>query len=259
MIIGIHGKARSGKDEVANILCDMFGFKKLLFAGRLKEFAVELFGLDYEYAYVKRDKAARQILQGIGNSVRNNITYLKNQFEGGTHSFGLSKYPLWVEKIAVDEFAVEVTALKGKKKYTKQVLQGIFDLFNKYLNEFVTITNGSHDNDIWVNYLIRMIDQGKLHVIPDVRHANEKEAIRKLGGRVIKVNRIDKPKIEAGADHISEVALDLDTDWDFIVTNEHKTEWKERLVLATTNSVRKFDSEHLFEEQHRKNFKINLD
>lgn len=42
MIIGLSGYAQSGKDTVANILVDKFGYKRIAFADRLRELVFEI-------------------------------------------------------------------------------------------------------------------------------------------------------------------------------------------------------------------------
>lgn len=46
MIIGLSGKARSGKDTAANYICDRFGFSKYSFAKPIKDCGELLFGWD---------------------------------------------------------------------------------------------------------------------------------------------------------------------------------------------------------------------
>ena len=48
MIIGVTGFIGSGKDTVANYLTTFHGFKKLSFAGSLKDAVANVFGWDRE-------------------------------------------------------------------------------------------------------------------------------------------------------------------------------------------------------------------
>lgn len=57
--IGVSGKARSGKDTLAGYLVDRYGFVRFAFADRLRELAVELFG-------VKAGDKNRALLQALG-------------------------------------------------------------------------------------------------------------------------------------------------------------------------------------------------
>ena len=42
MIIGLTGYARSGKDTVAKILVDNYGYKRIAFADKIRELLVEI-------------------------------------------------------------------------------------------------------------------------------------------------------------------------------------------------------------------------
>lgn len=63
MKIALSGKMMSGKTIVADYLVSKYGFTEIAFADRLKELAIELFGMDPEY----KD---REILQLLGMKMR---------------------------------------------------------------------------------------------------------------------------------------------------------------------------------------------
>lgn len=56
MIIGLTGKARSGKDTVREILERTYGFEGYSFAGALKKAMCPLFGLDERYVLNEKNK-----------------------------------------------------------------------------------------------------------------------------------------------------------------------------------------------------------
>lgn len=58
-LVGIVGKAGSGKTTFANHLCDQYGFSEVSFADELKRLCCEQFGWDREALYY--DAAAQQI------------------------------------------------------------------------------------------------------------------------------------------------------------------------------------------------------
>lgn len=85
MIIGLSGYARSGKDTVAQILVDNYGFTRLAFADKIKELLVEInpkihypfhsFNLrDIVFAngwdYAKSEPEIRELLQNLGVGAR---------------------------------------------------------------------------------------------------------------------------------------------------------------------------------------------
>jgi len=263
-LIGIHGKARSGKDEFCQILCKLYGFKRIAFADYLRNLGIEYFGLSKEEVTDKKTKNSRQILQGIGLSARNNLKHIHNWMEEDSPTMGVSDYPLWVEKLAISEFAIETADLKRKLKYLRTVLDGLSNMWYDKIDEFDYIVQHSptrDPKDIWINILLSQIqDKDQVYIIPDTRFKNEYNMLHALNcGRTVKIFRVDNPDIEAGANHQSEIDLDNIIDWDFKVVNEHKADWRERLVLASSNMVRKFRDQGFFTSEDMDKFKINLD
>lgn len=256
-LIGLHGKALSGKNEFFDVLKQTYGFKHMSFASKVKEFGITYFGLTHEECYETKTQNSRRILQGIGSCVRQNITKITNLPKEEKILMGVSGFPIWIEKIAVDEFDIEPIDLKRKLKYNKQVLNGISDMFADKLQEFIKISKGI-DADIWVNYVLHQPIDDAVYIITDVRYKNEKEFVEKQGGKTVKVVRIDKPTIEAGKHHISETDLDSTLDWFFTVVNEHKSDWRERLTLSGSNLVRKLNNINFFTQHDIDKFKIQL-
>lgn len=268
-LIGIHGKARSGKDEFCKILCDTYGFKRIAYADVIRELAVKYFEVPQEETLDKKTKESRKILQGIGVSVRNHLSSVNTLLNSPTTNdlkIGVSGFPNWVENIATSEFGIEVADLKRKLKYNRIVLNGIVEMWNSCVDGFVKTAQGE-DKNIWVNNLLHMCSHDQVYVIPDVRFQNEYRMFQNLAfrsdapsdGKVVKIFRIDNPTIEAGANHVSETELNNITEWDFSIVNEHKSDWHQRLVLSAANMVRKFHYENFFTASDVEKFKINLD
>lgn len=72
MIIGLLGKAGSGKSTIAKYL-QSNGFRVISFADPIKELAREYFGLTTEEVYETKPPHARAILQGLGSLIREQI------------------------------------------------------------------------------------------------------------------------------------------------------------------------------------------
>ncbi len=66
MIIGITGRAQSGKSTIAEYLMKMYMFESLAFADEIKRLAAGVFGWDGE-----KDEAGRRLLQELGVCARN--------------------------------------------------------------------------------------------------------------------------------------------------------------------------------------------
>lgn len=74
MIIGITGKASSGKTTIANYIVKNYGFIKLSFATALKEMLLQAGMCDGEELYVTKTPTSRWLMQKIGTDIfRNQI------------------------------------------------------------------------------------------------------------------------------------------------------------------------------------------
>lgn len=254
MIIGINGRARSGKDEVTNIIVSTYGFTKLAFADKIKELSMKYFELTYEKAFVKRDANSRQILQGIGLSVREVLGSFEKIVDVGSAQ-GVSKYPVWVEVIAVGYFGVKEDKLKNKLKYNKTVFEGILNMYTDNVELFTKVADGVPEN-VWLNFLKENIKDDKVYVVSDLRFKNEKEFISSKGV-CVRVERDDNPKINTD-NHQSEVELLDDDDWYFLFHNPAKKNWKEMLTQQAGNLVRKLHHDNMLSDSDFSNCKINV-
>lgn len=81
MIIGIGGRARSGKTSVGDYLCKCYGFKNIGFADSLKEACRQIFGFSDEQLYGSLKEVVdpywkltpRHILQCVGTECMRNV------------------------------------------------------------------------------------------------------------------------------------------------------------------------------------------
>lgn len=64
-LIGVHGKARSGKDEIARVLVEEHGFIRTAFADPMKAAAAMLFGWPPELAFSDEIKSYKSELWGL--------------------------------------------------------------------------------------------------------------------------------------------------------------------------------------------------
>jgi len=82
MIIGLTGYARSGKDTVAKILVDSYGYKRIAFADKIRELLVEINPIlenghtlnemlkEYGWEVTKARREVRRLLQDTGIGAR---------------------------------------------------------------------------------------------------------------------------------------------------------------------------------------------
>jgi len=68
-LILLHGKARSGKGEVAKRLCEEYGYVEVGFANYLKELATNVFGWNHDEIYTNRTPESRKFMQLLGNEI----------------------------------------------------------------------------------------------------------------------------------------------------------------------------------------------
>lgn len=171
MLIGITGKARSGKDTFAELLANSL-FEKggqrfilMAYAHELKLRVQKDFDLSYEQLWGDEkevmDKRYRKFPRYLGG-VRSDRSELPN--------------PYWTPR----------------------------EILQEYGQFFRTI-----NHNFWVEELFRVIEdkEYKNVIVTDVRHPNEADPIKERGGYIIKVTRDTKDPIH-GANHISETAMD---------------------------------------------------
>ena len=71
ILIGISGKAHSGKDTVADILVNRYGFTKMAFADSLKGLVQQHYGFKKEDLWMDyKTEEVRRILQGTGELIK---------------------------------------------------------------------------------------------------------------------------------------------------------------------------------------------
>lgn len=68
-LILLHGKARSGKGEVAKRLCEEYSYVEVGFADYLKELAIKIFGWNHDEIYTNRTPESRKFMQLLGNEI----------------------------------------------------------------------------------------------------------------------------------------------------------------------------------------------
>lgn len=182
MIIGIAGRARSGKTELAKI-CERFGYERIYFALPLKQLCADL--LDISLDELNRAKAEKY---DIG------VTIGKDMCE------------ILADETGIPIDTVTKTCNGVVIKDVRHMLQFIgTDLIRKY------------DTDWHVNKIRQMIDKEKNYVIDDVRFPNEKALIEELGGDCWFITRTTLDNI---SNHESETSITWNDCWNKIIVND---------------------------------------
>lgn len=214
-IIGISGRKQSGKNTVANYI----NGSVLKNRGMIKDFYIDEFGklivqttdssgeLGFgEFDVTRKDNtfveyAERQLWPYI--KVYHFADPLKDM---AINLFGLDKNHVY----GTDDDKNQPTQLEWKNIPGSTKKSGN-PTVREFLEHFGTKIVRKINNNAWVDYTInKVLSEGtEIAIVPDVRFPNEVEAIKKIGGTVI---RLSRDIFNSNAD--AEVALDKDVyDW----------------------------------------------
>ena len=177
MIIGISGKAESGKDTAAKMLEVIYGNP----------------GISYEDFKDKNYKGFADIQT--------------------VHFADMLKETAMTMCILGED---DVNTQYGKK----QTIEWLGITVRELLQKLGTCVRQGIDNLFWIKSLFANIEGWENVIIADVRFPEEVQSIKERGGLII---RIDRNGAGAG-DHISEIALDDYTNWDFHIGNNGSLE-----------------------------------
>jgi len=169
MILGLAGRCRSGKSELAKI-CEQYGYEKLYFALPLKQLCADILDISID----ELNRAKNEGID-IGITIGDDICKILSEE---------TEIPLDV---------VTETCNGVLISNVRQMLQFIgTDLIRKY------------NTDWHVNRIRAMINENKDYVIDDVRFPNEKKMIEDLGGDCWFITRTTLDNI---SNHESETSL----------------------------------------------------
>lgn len=182
MVLGLAGRMRSGKTELAKV-CENYGYEKLYFALPLKRLCAELLNISIDE--LNRLKADRE---EIGVMIGEDLCRIISEE---------TEIPLDIVKRTCDGVVI---------KDVRHMLQFIgTDLIRKY-------------NTNWhVDRIREMIDRNKNYVIDDVRFPNEKALIEELGGDCWFVIRTTLDNI---SNHESETSITWNDCWNKVIIND---------------------------------------
>ena len=182
MIIGIAGRCRSGKSELAKV-CEDLGYKKLYFALPLKQLCADLLDIS---------------IDGLNESKNKGI------------DIGITIGDDMCEILAEDtEIPLNVVREKCHGKVINTVRQMLQFIGTDLIREY--------NKDWHVNRIRAMINPNENYVIDDVRFKNEKELIDELGGDCWFVTRTSLENI---SNHESETSLTWHDCWNRIIIND---------------------------------------
>ena len=188
MIIGISGKAQSGKDTVCKMIVYTLWYYN--YSQRLKPFGIEHYNNTYEkfgdvidFTHWYKASFANKLKQCLSNILNVSISKFEdNEFK----------------KSEVEWLGITVREL---------------------LQKFGTAIRNEVSDDFWVKACLNNLEKDDDYLITDVRFKSEAKGIKDLEGIIVRVNREG-----AGAgNHISEIDLD-DYSFDYVINNDGSME-----------------------------------
>lgn len=183
IIIGFNGKARSGKDSAASYLVDNYLFDQLSFASPLKK--------EMEFFFGKISDEHKEAPSLI--SVR------RDHIHGMAKSFGFTnRVGEFYDKFKEEFLPFKVGETDATFEYSIS--------YRRFAQTLGTNVARSMDENVWVDYLLKQLNDKDSVVISDVRFDNEAEAIINNGGVVIRIIRDVAENLvqDDTAQHISE-------------------------------------------------------
>lgn len=180
MIIGISGKAGSGKDTVAQII---------------------------QFLNFQED------FPEVHTTFRNRpYTFWNQEWRILKFAYAVKEVASLLTNIPVEDFEKsEVKAMSLGKDWNYMTVR---DLLQKIGTD--AIRDNVHEN-AWVNALMSQYREGDNWIITDVRFFNEANAIKERGGVLVRLNR--QSDVLINANHPSETALDDYKGFDFCLDN----------------------------------------
>ena len=186
MIIGVSGKAQSGKDTVSKMIAYVVWYYK--YSQRLKPFGVD----------------------NYNNCTDKNQYYvLLNSIDWHQTSFARKLKTCLADILKTNLSNFELNEFKESN------IEWLGMTVRELLQKFGTAIRNEVCDDFWVKVCLKDCEEDENWIISDVRFKSEAKGIKDLEGIIVRVNREG-----AGAgNHISEIDLD-DYSFDYVINND---------------------------------------
>lgn len=221
MIVGISGKARSGKGEFAETGKITFGAKEFSFGSSVKMECMEL-------------------MNEIGSPYEIRNFYGTN--EDKEEWIDLVDEELRIIRKTHPDF-LKILLVKGQMSGCmcgKCSPTHVKFTFRSLMQWWGTEYRRAQDDNYWVKKTLDLCSGNEVYIISDLRFKNEAKGIRDAGGYLIRVERPGRPSI-SNANHPSEIDLDDWEDWDHVILNASTIE-SYRAECAETLQAIVFDA-----------------
>lgn len=220
MIIGISGRKQSGKSTAGNFIYSMYiaqlNVSEKVYLGENGEIIIsDLFG-DKNYSGIFNPCQQQETSDIILNQAYSKINrYIK------IYNFA----DILKKNICIDILGLSYDQCYGSDNDKNQLTDLLIDNKQASAREIMqyigTDIFRKIKSNVWVDSTIKQIfkDNPEIAIITDCRFPNEVEAIKKVGGKVIRLNR--NP---FNSDHLSESVLDESnynwSNFDYVVNNK---------------------------------------
>lgn len=191
MLIGVSGKARSGKGVFAQVAKEEYGARIISFATGVKE-------------------ECASFLNRVGVPWRPENLYGENLHR--EEMFPIND--LMYEDIPCFQTILPMSVENGDKRYIS---------FRTLLQWWGTEYRRSQDINYWVKRALAKCkndSSSKLFVFDDLRFENEAEILMVNDACLVRIERPNNPHTVSNSDHPSEISLDDWVAWHYIIENE---------------------------------------
>jgi len=191
MIIGISGQACSGKDTAADILVKQYGFVKISLADLMKRICKEVFDFSEEQLWgpsEKRNEPDKRYLSPDGEylSARKSLQLIGTEWGRKCYEDVWVDYTMRISKQLLSNYYLRYTSVDGvvPTRHAIAPYKGV--------------------------------------VIADCRFSNEISAIKKAGGKVLRIKRPGSGLVGEAAAHASEMEQKSipDSVFDYVIDND---------------------------------------
>lgn len=196
-VIGITGKARSGKDTVANLLIDNCGFIRYSFAAPIKDSIQEMFGWDERH----REGELKETKLPVVFTFTDISNVIWKYFKEDLEESGIILY----DAVCRWLFIIEQNA-QMRFRHQDGTYHAILSPRNAYQWFGTEWGRDFIDQNIWLNKAKRFSEKTDRVVIPDVRFQNEAEFFQKNQKPLLLIKREGVEIKDSG--HSSESGVD---------------------------------------------------
>lgn len=197
-IIGLMGKARSGKDTVGSMICEIHGGVAIAFADKLKHMAMDLFGLTHEQVYGSEKEKPTDLVKWRA---------------------GLSTH-YWTPRMILQHLGTEGVRHIDPNAWSRYALARAHNILRKGIDP------------------LGLVKDAQRVIITDCRFYDELLAIKAAGGEVWRIVRQGSEARVGLKGHASETEMDAIPDSKFGLVIHNNSTLKDLRAIITSLKYR---------------------